>query len=383
MLVDNRLYAEQSNLFVIKPSEHQTQVLPYQAWFSDLCSYVQLQQTKGQWRAFSNNPEVIKIESSTQNGQWQFEFTDSTVMSVNGIIPRLRLTLKPLTQQFTPVEPAAISTASPQIKVTHSTLQPPPAGQAISHNQAWGATVIPDINRGQAYKTIIPGGADEPLLILEGLALPRIDNSQGRVHGLKQWTIWFDERGNIVDGNNPLARDSLAAVRANQHQAMAYFKLAEQNFAPLQADSRLYLGNQPTFVLPTPVSERFHAVIKLINPINFALQADIVYTIGRKGGDAIPEIDLTLLNDPLGMEWEEESPHQGSMLSMLSLSRNHLAFSLENQSLKLTVPANKQPVYLLNANLSLKETLQNTQQATESVLLKGEYLLLGCFLLRF
>lgn len=381
---DNRIYPAQDNVLIIKPSEHICANLPYSVWFSDVCSHIQLQRNKEQWKAFASTSSAgsIKIETRMQGKEWQFEFTDTTVMSMNGKIPRLLLTLKPLGNYAT-VNPPIIE-REPPAPAPQPIIEIAAAGQNVNHNQAWGATVIPDVNKAQSYRTIIPGCNSDPLLILEGLALPRIDNSQSRVQGLKQWTIWFDGLGNIVDGNNRIERSQLAAVAANQQQAMAYFKSAGQgSFAPLSIDSNVYLGNQRALVLPAPLPERFHAIVKLINPINFVLQAGVNYTVGRKGDEAVPEIDLTLLDDPLGMEWEAGSPYAGSVLSMLSLSRNHLNFRLENEQLLLTVPANKQPVYLLNSNLTLKETLQNTQHNSESVLKANEYLLLGSFVLRF
>jgi hypothetical protein len=175
----------------------------------------------------------------------------------------------------------------------------------------------------------------------------------------------------------------LAAVSANQQQASAYFRNAGQSFAPLSRDSDFYCGSQRALVLPSPLPERFHAIVKLLNPISFALQENLNYTLGRKADDAQPEIDLTLLNDPLGLEWESGSSYAGGVLSMLSLSRNHLSFTLESGQLLLTVPANKQPVYLLHNNLTLKETLQDALHSSESVLQPNEYLLLGSFVLRF
>ncbi len=217
---------------------------------------------------------------------------------------------------------------------------------------------------------------------MEGLALPRIDLPQGRVEGLKQWTIWFDAHGNIVDGNNPIDRVNCAGITANHEQAVAYFKTAGANFSPISG-SALALGNGWVNVLANPVPERFHALIQLPHPIQFVLQETIHYTIGRKSEQSIPEIDLTLLNDALGMVWQAGSPRQGSVLSMLSLSRNHLSFQLQQGRLQLNIPANKQPVYVLNADLSLKETLLSSQQACQAVLLPAQYLLLGSFLLRF
>jgi hypothetical protein len=173
------------------------------------------------------------------------------------------------------------------------------------------------------------------------------------------------------------------AVSANQQHAVAYFKNVGPNFVPLTVDSHLSLGGRAAILLPSPMPERFHALIKLTHPIQFVLQPMISYTIGRQSADATPEIDLTLLNDPLGMAWENGSPYAGSVLSMLSLSRNHVSFSLEQEQLQLNVPANKQPVYLLNADLSLKETLHSSQYSSEAVLVANQYLLLGCFLLRF
>ena len=382
---DNKIYPDQDNVLVIKPNEHLCADLPYSVWFSDLCGHIQLQRNKDQWKAFASSGSAgsIKIESQLKGRAWHFEFTDNTIMSVSGKIARLQLILKPIGNQPN-VNPPVINRESPPAA-------PPPMSdmpvveQNVSYNQAWNRTVIPDINQQQSYRTIIPGcETNDPLLILEGLALPRIDNSQGRVNGLKQWTIWFDGLGNIVDGNNPIERSQLAAVSANQQQAMAYFKRAGQgSFTPLAIDSDLTLGNQRALVLPSPLHERFHAIVKLINPMSFVLQIGVNYTVGRKGDDALPQIDLTLLNDPRSMDWEAGSPYAGSVLSMLSLSRNHLSFSLQNGQLVLNVPANKQPVYLLNSNLSLKEVLQNTQRESESVLKANEYLLLGSFVLRF
>jgi hypothetical protein len=389
MSADNAIYPEQDNVLIIKPSEHLCSTLPYSVWFSDVCSHIQLQRNKDQWKAFANSgADNIKIDTQLNGREWQFEFTDSTVMSVNGKVPRLRLTLKPLHQIQIEPEPAKNSmTASPLEDWQSSPInqtQPQPVGQNINHNQAWGSTVIPDIHRGQSYKTIIPGSQTDPMLILEGLALPRIDNAQGRVNGLKQWTIWFDNFGNIVDGNNSIDRSQLAAVSGNQQQATAVCRRAGQgSFIPLTSESEFYLANQRAFILPSPLPERFHAVVKLINPINFVLQEGVNYTVGRKGDDALPEIDLTLLNDPQGMAWEAGSPYAGSVLSMLSLSRNHLSFSLQNGQLQLSVPSNKQPVYILDSHLDLKETLQNAQRSSELLLLPNEYLLLGSFVLRF
>lgn len=379
----NNIYPEQDNVLVIKPSEHLCADLPYSIWFSDLCSHIQLQRNKDQWKAFasSGSADSIKIDSHVKGREWHFEFTDNTIMSVSGKIPRLQLVLKPV-GTYASINPPVINREPP---APQPIADAPVVEQNVSYNQAWNRTVIPDINRQQTYRTIIPGcETNEPLLILEGLALPRIDNTQGRVNGLKQWTIWFDGLGNIVDGNNPIERSQLAAVAANQQHGNAYFKEAGQGgFAPLGVESALTLGNQRAWVLPSPLHERFHAIVKLINQMSFLLQSGVNYTVGRKGDDTLPEIDLTLLNDPQGMDWEAGSPYAGSVLSMLSLSRNHLSFSLRNGQLLLTVPANKQPVYLLNSNLSLKEVLQNSQHASESVLKPNECLLLGSFVLRF
>lgn len=380
---DNKIYPDQDNVLVIKPSEHLCAAMPYSVWFSDLCSHIQLQRNKDQWKAFasSSSADSIKIDAQLKGREWHFEFSDNTFMSVSGKTPRLQLILKPLGNQAS-VNPPVIQRESPTPPPLVDI--PPVVEQTVSYNQAWNRTVIPDINQQQSYRTIIPGCNNDPLLILEGLALPRIDNSQGRVNGLKQWTIWFDGLGNIVDGNNPLERSQLAAVAANQSQAMAYFKPSGQgSFAPLAIGSDLMLGNQRALILPSPLHERFHALVKLINPMNFLLQSGVNYTVGRKGDDALPEIDLTLLNDPRGMDWEGSSLYAGSVLSMLSLSRNHLSFSLQNEQLLLNVPANKQPVYLLNSDLSLKAVLQSSQQGSEVVLKPNECLLLGSFVLRF
>ncbi len=379
----NNIYPDQDNVLVIKPSEHLCADLPYSVWFSDLCGHIQLQRNKDQWKAFasSGSADSIKIDTQLKGREWHFEFTDTTIMSVSGKIPRLQLVLKPVGNHAS-INPPEIHREPPP--APQPIVDIPQLEQNVSYNQAWNRTVIPDINRQQTYRTIIPGCNNEPLLILEGLALPRIDNAQRRVNGLKQWTIWFDGLGNIVDGNNPIERSQLAAVAANQQQGNAYFKKAGQgSFAPLGVDSDLRLGNQRALILPSPQHERFHAIVKLINPMSFVLHSGVSYTVGRKGDDAVPEIDLTLLNDPQGMDWEAGSPYAGSVLSMLSLSRNHLSFSLQNGQLLLTVPANKQPVYLLNSNLSLKEVLQNSQCASESVLKPNEFLLLGSFVLRF
>lgn len=382
---ENKIYSDQDNVVVIKPSEHLCASLPYSVWFSDVCSHIQLQRSKEQWKAFasSGSADCIKIQTQVKGNEWHFEFTDNTLMSVSGKVPRLQLILKP-TEHYASVNPPVIHRESPPPAPQPIVEMPPVVEQNVSYNQAWNRTVIPDINQQQSYRTIIPSGNNDPLLILEGLALPRIDNVQGRVNGLKQWTIWFDGLGNIVDGNNPLERSQLAAVAANQQHTTAYFKKAGQaSFAPLSLDSDLILGHQRALILASPLLERFHALIKLINPMSFVLQSGVNYTVGRKGEGAVPEIDLTLLNDPLGMDWETGSLYAGSVLSMLSLSRNHLSFSLHNGQLKVTVPASKQPVYLLNSQLRLKETLQNAQQVSQAVLKSDECLLLGSFVLRF
>ncbi len=384
---DNRLgshaiYSEQQNVIISNPSEHLCSRLPYKLWFSDLCSHIQLQRSKEQWQAFASSDSAgsINIDSQFSEGEWHFTCTDSTVLSDSGNIPRLSIILKPLT----PARPNLQAQRVNDISATATTAAfTATSNQPINQHQAWGATVIPNLNQAQNYRTLIPGSQTDPLLIVEGLALPRIDNAQGRVQGLKQWTIWFDAAGNIVDADNPIDRQQCAAVSANQQQNLAYFKAPGQAFAPLTFDSLLILGSQPALVLPPPLPERFHALIKLPHPIQFVLQTMLDYTIGRQSADAIPEINLTLLNDPHGMIWDNGSPHLGSVLSMLSLSRNHLSLRLEQQQLHLRVPANKQPVYVLNADLSLKETLHSSQYNSESVLMTNQYLLIGCFLLRF
>jgi hypothetical protein len=379
------IYPEQQNVIISQPADHLCCHLPYKRWFSELCSHIQLQRTKEQWQAFASSGSAgsIKIDSQFKESAWHFTFFDTTILSDNGNIPALLLILKPLGQPNPTFRPRIVEDNSPTAATSVTTASSAAGNQAISQHQAWGATVIPDLNQGQSYKTIIPGSQSEPLLIVEGLALPRIDNAQGRVQGLKQWTIWFDAAGNIVDGNNSLDRHPCMAVSANQQHAVAYFKNVGQNFVPLTVDSHLSLGGRAAILLPSPMPERFHALIKLTHPIQFVLQPMISYTIGRQSADATPEIDLTLLNDPLGMAWENGSPYAGSVLSMLSLSRNHVSFSLEQEQLQLNVPANKQPVYLLNADLSLKETLHSSQYSSEAVLVANQYLLLGCFLLRF
>jgi len=376
MTADNHIYPEQQTVLISNPSLHLCLRGTDALWFSSLCSHIQLQRRKEQWQAFASTDSAGSIRITTQQhgSDWYFECNDTILLSENGQTPRLLLIIKPIGQPYSTFRPVDLAEKSPvqPVKTSPHNAQP-----------TWGATVIPDFHYGQGYKTIIPTGEPEPLLIVEGLALPRIDTPQSRVQGLKQWTIWFDEQGNIVDGNNPANRSHYAAVSANQQQPLAYFKNSGKAFAPISFEQPLFLAGRSLVVLPSPSPERFHALLKLLNPMQFILQTAQPYTIGRKSETNLPEIDLTLLNDPRGMEWETGSSHAGSMLSMLSLSRNHLSFSLENEQLQLRVPANKQPVYLLNEKLALQQTLQSTEHDSTAIVMPNHYLLLGCFLLRF
>ncbi|MEY4768511.1 MAG: hypothetical protein RL637_1150 [Pseudomonadota bacterium] len=386
-----KIYPQQQTILLVKPREHLCYFEEKIPWFSDICQHLQLQRQQQEWQLFANSHsgDAIQIQRRQQADSWIFDCRDTTVVGHNADSAYLRLIIKPLAAHS--INSSSLSTTPPVAEAQRPVINQATPTNLTSASQSqpiWGRTLIPGLNQAQmsqtqSYRTVIPNQQTSPLLILEGLALSRIDHPQTRVSGLKQWTIWFDAEGNIVDGHNSIDRHSLAAICANDRQACAYFKNALQNFSPLTQETIGYLGGKILTILPSPIPDRFHAIIQLPNPIQFILQANQTYTVGRQTPESIPEIDLTLLNDPQGMEWENHSPYRGSCLSMLSLSRNHLCFVLKDQELLLTVPTNKQPVYLLNAHLNLKEILNHSQHTSECRLKNGEYLLLGSFLLKF
>ncbi|GAB6141930.1 hypothetical protein JCM14076_26590 [Methylosoma difficile] len=379
MQADNCVYAKQDNIFVIKPSEHLLANMAYSQWFADTCSHVQLHRSNGGWLAYvASGGSVTIVTSAVNEKEWLFEFSDASVIAHHGEVPRLQLRLQALTH----------------VTDNATDFDPPPIMDAksasVSHHRAWGRAVIPDVDKLGSYTTLIPENQlispntlipnCGPLLVLESLALPRIDGSR-RIKGLKRWLVWFDEDGNIVDGYDTRDRSLCAALSANADEAVAYFKLPKQDFAAINPAMPLPLGMQSVAVLASPVKD-YHYMVKLLNPISFVLQEQGLYTLGRESAESVPEINLTLLNDPLGMEWAT-AENASSVLSNLSLSRNHLSLLLQDGRLLLTVQPNKQPVYVLDSERHLKATLQSKTQVSEGVVMADEYLLLGSFLLRF
>ncbi len=163
MTATNLVYPEQDNLLIIKPNAHLCTELPDTPWFSEVCSHLQLQRdkAKGQWRvlASSDSANSIKIDTRQHGKEWFFECTDQTFLTQTGQPPRLLFILRPIEAILPSLNPTFLADDTPVIPQSSV---PTSANVAINPHQAWGATVIPDLNQGQLYKTIIPGSINQP-----------------------------------------------------------------------------------------------------------------------------------------------------------------------------------------------------------------------------
>lgn len=226
-------------------------------------------------------------------------------------------------------------------------------------------------------------------LVLEGIALPRVDTAIGKIPGLDGWTVWLDEFGKPRNTpfTHPSEKEKLAAISASADEDyLSYCKPEEKLFRRV-TQLPLYLEDAKSRtcqIMPSPVPDRYHGILQLPDPLAEPLQLKtlIIGRPGKKNTPATPDIALDLLSHPDSLLWKSDRERIGLNLSAVWLSRRHARLNVDDGLLKVGMDKGSMPIFGIDDQGHVKWTLmpENTDEKRLDV---GERLLIGCYFLRF
>ena len=223
-------------------------------------------------------------------------------------------------------------------------------------------------------KTLAPGGPPPGLrplaLWLDALVLPRLPRE------LRGWTLWLDPDGRPAAPDAP--RDLALSWDGRRLQ------LSGRQF-PIQT-----LNPPETVSLPkgalrleeAPAGSSGVAMLCLPEPVRLPIERER-FEIGRfdpRPGANQADLLLDLLDQPGSLRWRGRDL-QGS-LGNLGLGRHHAALELREDAL-LVSAAGSLPVVLFDARRHALQAAEPGEDAEPRVLKRGQFLLAGCYWLRF
>lgn len=244
-----------------------------------------------------------------------------------------------------------------------------------------------------------PAAGEQPsyLLRLVGIALPSIHGAR-RVRlnsgiDLTGWRLWLDAEGGLADCDQADLSDlAMLSTEAETGRLLARHagtsELVEIDELPFQLRTDPSSETEHATV-SRPAHENHLGMVWLSQKPELALacvdqQVPGPRWLGRAGGQPTPELCLDFLDQPGSLLWSSPGVSSGS-LGHLELSRQQLEAALDplTKRLEVTPPASGNPVssFVLDPGLRLLTTLKPGDATWH--LEPGQYLLLGCYLLRF
>ncbi|MDM8526005.1 hypothetical protein QUF80_21745 [Desulfococcaceae bacterium HSG8] len=255
-----------------------------------------------------------------------------------------------------------------------------------------GSTIVPgaDISPSgvRGVFTLVPGQTEDAL-VLEGFAFLRIDTRAGGVPGLRSWTLWIDETGQPVTA--PFAEG------ADEEGLMAFSATSGQDFLSFREPGKKYFEKVKHFpfslphhegqsleILPSPIPDKYHGILKLPDLAMYPLE-EAPLVLGRsdaKSDASRPDIQLQFLSHPASLKWQKGKERPEAYLGAIGLSRRHVQVNIQDGQLRVIMKEGSVPVYGLDRNAQLKQIL-GAAASGGMILDTGEYLLIGCYLMRF
>ncbi len=231
-------------------------------------------------------------------------------------------------------------------------------------------------------------GVKQDQLMLEGLAMPRIDVPSAKIAGLESWRICFEASGNLM---RHVATDV-------QKRGLSFEAVYNRNFLMLRKpDQKKFKAvkklpfsltddkGHSIEIIASPLPDKYHAILQLPHPRFFMLDQTAM-VIGRHDPNPQaeqPDIVLGLLTDPATLQWQKGREHPGAGLDAINLSRRHVKVKTKNGVLHVDlITGGAAAVFSLDQKGSLKDSL-HPGDAKSIILTHGERLLVGCYLLRY
>ncbi len=230
-----------------------------------------------------------------------------------------------------------------------------------------------------------PSGDGRPApcrLEATGIALPRIDR---RASPVNKWHLRIAADGSLEPGTGAPAGRCVHLAGFNDEPGLWVAGAGKNDWTPInpEAGEPAMIVGVPLVFLPLPAElrERYHAILRLPTPVPVAVQPGIEHTLGREGpGDpTVRKIQFGLLTQPESLAHDEVP---GASIEQLNLSRNHLRAVVDEDGLRVTMQDGRSPVWRLDGGHRLVATLV-PGSADALVLAPGDFLLMGCYLVRF
>ena len=355
------LYSGQRSCFIRGPAGPSLIPLVARDWPSGNAGFIQLSRPPAadHWRAYDDGEtyRCINIEGESYARGRRYRFADTTGREA------LSLLLKPADAESDPLEP---SSTQPTAEVT--------------------PVAAPSADMQPSY-----------LLRLVGIALPGIHGAR-RVRrsggiDLAGWRLWLDAEGGLADLDQTDPSDlAMLSTDANTGQLLVRHAGTSELIEIKELPFQLRIN---------PVSETDHATVSRPAHDNYlgiawlSRQPELALAfvdyevpeprwLGRGGGHPTPELCLDFLDQPGSLVWSGSAVSGGS-LGHLELSRQQLEAVLDpaTHHLEVTPPASGNPVssFILDQGLRLLTTLKPGDDTLQME--PGQYLLLGCYLLRY
>lgn len=371
------LYGYQNFLLITGPAAAGPVAAPI--WFSHAEGYLLLTRDPRQgWQAFADEECVHFREVKTGSGgvlSFVFEEVDPAVSATGSAERAVLLQVRPVGASREPSRQDETVTRPVDMA----------ARIAAREEVDWGGTLIP----GQRLPamTLIPehtlASRYPYALLLEGIALPRIDGRQ-TIPGLKGWLLWLDEDGDPVKNHlDPERAARLPALAANRQHPVLYIRRSgETRFSPLTSfPCLLDFSGGSLEVVASPLPERYLGILHLLHPLEFLLDEKPL-SLGRQDAEnpQQSQISLDQLSQPAGLQWEQGKKKSGR-LGDIGLSRRHLQIQMSNGRLQLRMMQGRTPVYILTDTGHLRQILRPGSQDILA-LPPGERLLIGNYLLK-
>jgi len=221
---------------------------------------------------------------------------------------------------------------------------------------------------------------DTPILLLEGLALPRIDKY--KAPHLKYWILWLDADGKILENPSPDQQRTGLAVSAGSESSKLQIKIpgaAEFTPPPVLPWVHEQVSGPAYEILPFPENDFYIGVLMIPNPDQaFPLQHTTM-TLGR---DEHADIPLILLQSPATLHWESGNEKPDACLGLLHMARQHAEVTLKESdgTLELKNISKGSPLFIMTTENRFKKLEPDAHPA---VLKPGERLVAGCCVLRY
>jgi hypothetical protein len=362
------LYAEQRSICVRGPAGPAQVPHVARGWPLDNLGFVQLSRPPAAalWRAYDDGESSRCLDldgESLSDGGRRYRFVDA----------RGRESLSLLLVPVTPTSSAPDSPASPNAPHMSAVINEPDRA-ALSDD----------------------GAEPSYVLRLVGIALPRVDGAQ-RVRlrdgiELDGWRLWIDPLGGLADLNQTdPARLAMLTTEAATGRLLARHagttELVEVNHLPFQL--RVNPTRSTDEMTLSPGTDRKYLGIAWLSRSPELILAyrdrpvPAPRWLGRGGGHPPPELCLDFLKQPGSMLWSR--PGVSGFLGQFDLSRQQLEAVLDPPANRLEVkpPKDGSPVCSLVLGQDL-EVLARLKPGDGTVqLVPGQYLQLGCYLMRF